>query len=48
VCISNGRIIAVPYNSAQILEIGERVCMPSDAKDDAASTVMLQPAPRMP
>ena len=23
-CISNGRIIAVPYNSAQILEIGER------------------------
>ena len=46
VCISNGRIIAVPYNSAQILEIGERVCMPSDAKDDTASTV-LQPPPTM-
>ena len=46
-CISNGRIIAVPYNSAQILEIGERVCMPSDAKDDTASTVLLQPAPTM-
>ncbi len=43
-CISNGRIIAVPYNSAQVLEIGERVCMPSDDKDDT-STMMLQPAP---
>ena len=35
---------AVPYNSAQILEIGERVCMPSDVKDDTTSTV-LQPPP---
>ena len=47
VCISNGRILAVPYNSAQILEIGKRVCMPPDAKDDTTSTVMLQPAPTM-
>ena len=46
-CISNGRILAVPYNSAQILEIGKRVCMPPDAKDDTTSTVMLQPAPTM-
>ena len=45
VCISNGRILAVPYNSAQILEIGERVCMPSDATNGTSSTVMLQPAP---
>ena len=44
VCISNGRILAVPYNSAQILEIGERVCMPSDATNGTSSTVMLQPA----
>ena len=42
VCISNGRIVAVPYNSAQILEIGERVCMPSD---DKTSDTVLQPAP---
>ena len=40
VCISNGRIVAVPYNSAQILEIGERVCMP---KDDTISNLALQP-----
>ena len=39
-CINNGRLIAVPYNSATILEIGERVCMPSDAKDDMASTLL--------
>ena len=40
VCISNGRIVAVPYNSAQILEIGERVCMPSD---ETATNSVLQP-----
>ena len=45
-CISSGRLIAVPYNSATILEIGERVCMPSDAKDDTTSTV-LEPPPTM-
>ena len=45
-CINNGRLIAVPYNSATILEIGERVCMPSDAKDDMAST-LLEPPPTM-
>ena len=45
-CINNGRLIAVPYNSATILEIGERVCMPSDAKDDTAST-LLEPPPTM-
>ena len=45
-CINNGRLIAAPYNSATILEIGERVCMPSDAKDDTASTV-LEPPPTM-
>ena len=45
-CINNGRLIAVPYNSATILEIGERVCMPSDAKDEAAST-LLEPPPTM-